>query len=421
MFQEKYPGVPVLYADSGDFTGDPTVPGQRQTDALIEAMNQMGYKVAALGLRELIQGWEPFAARRARAKFPFVSANIVWQDTAQPVVDPFVIVSAPLRRGATAKEVRIAFTGVTMNNPAFLKSGSDGRTIVTIDPIEAAAKIVPRMREKADVVVVLASIDLDKCRTLARRVKDVDLILGGLGATQSRPDDFPEDSLIGKTRIQSIGDQGKNLGEVRLTFKDGRALGTVQRAVVGLTRDWPDQAELAALMTATRESINDYNRAQAEAANPFASQGGAAAPATTPTATSKPTAASPAAYTGSERCRPCHEAAYATWAKSSHARAFQILVTNKQDFNPRCVGCHVVGYGRPGGFLNAASSPRLVHVGCEACHGPSSAHPDTVGAGYGTTTTDACRTCHTPENSPDFNPSTYIPKVRHWDEARAAR
>jgi hypothetical protein len=411
VFQEKYPGVPVLYVDAGDFTGDPTVPGQRQTDALIEAMNQMGYKVAALGLRELAQGWEPFAARRAKAKFPFVSANIVWQDTAEPVVDPFVIVSAPLRPGTKAKEVRIAFTGVTMNNPAFLKSGSDGRTIVTIDPVEAAAKVVPRMREKADIVVVLSSIDLEKSRALARRSKEVDLILGGLGAAQSRPDDFPEDSLIGRTRIQSIGDQGKNLGEVRLTFKDGRALGTVQRAVVGLTRDWPDQPEMAGLMAATRESINDYHRAQAEAANPFATQGTPAPPAPAATAT----------YTGSERCQPCHEAAFATWAKSSHARAFEILVSNKQDYNPRCVGCHVVGYGRPGGFLNAGSTPRLVHVGCEACHGPSSRHPDTVGAGYGATTTDACRTCHTPENSPDFNPSTYIPKVRHWDEARAAR
>jgi hypothetical protein len=411
VFQEKYPGVPVLYVDAGDFTGDPTVPGQRQTDALIEAMNQMGYKVAALGLRELSQGWEPFAARRAKAKFPFVSANIVWQDTAEPVVDPFVVVSAPLRPGAKARDVRIAFTGVAMNNPAFLKSGPDGRTIVTIDPVEAAAKLVPRMREKADVVVVLSSVDLEKGRALARRAKEVDFVLGGLGAMQSRPDDFPEDSLIGRTRIQAVADQGKNLGEVRLTFKDGRALGAVQRAVVGLTRDWPDQPEMARLMAATRESINEYNRAQAEAANPFATQGTTAPPAPAATAT----------YTGSERCQPCHEAEFATWSKSSHARAFDILVNNKQDYNPKCVGCHVVGYGRPGGFLNASSTPRLIHVGCESCHGPSSRHPETVGAGYGATTTDACRTCHTPENSPDFNPATYIPKVRHWDEARAAR
>jgi len=417
VFEEKYPGVPVLYADAGDFTGDPTVPGQRQTDLLIEGMNTMGYKVAALGLRDLAEGWEPFAARRAKARFPFVSANIVWKDTAQPVVDPFVIVNVPLRPGTRGKETRIAFTGVAMNNPAFLRSGSEGRMIVTIDPIEAVAKIAARMREKADVVVVLASLDLDKCRALARRSKEVDLILGGLGPVQSRPDDFPEDSLIGTTRIQAIGDQGKSLGEVRLTFKDGKVLTAVQRAVVGLTREWPDQPQLAAMMAATRESINEYNKAQAEANNPFVNQGAAPAPAA---ATNGTPPAATATYTGSERCQPCHEAAYATWTKSSHAHAFEILVTNKQDYNPRCVGCHVVGYGRAGGFLNATSTPGLTHVGCEACHGPSSLHPDAVGKGYGTTTTDACRTCHTPENSPDFNPATYIPKVRHWSEARAA-
>ena len=32
--------------DAGDFTGDPTVPGKMQTEALIEGMNALGYKVA---------------------------------------------------------------------------------------------------------------------------------------------------------------------------------------------------------------------------------------------------------------------------------------------------------------------------------------------------------------------------------------
>lgn len=414
MFHEQYPDVPVIYADAGDFTADPGVPGERQTDTLIEAMNRLGYQVAALGQRELGLGWEAFAARRSKAKFPFVSANMVWQDTGQPVVDPFLVVKTPLRTGAMAKEVRIAFTGVVAHNPAFLWPGPDGRKIVTIEPIEAAAQLVPRMREKADLVVVLSSIDVEKSRALARRVKQADLVLGGFGPAQSRADDFPEDSLFGTTRIQAIGDQGKNLGEVRLFFKEKGALARVQRAIVPLTHDWPDDAGLARLMTETRESINDYHRAQAQAANPFASAGQAAAPSVQ--------AGVPAAtYTGSERCQACHDGEFTTWSQSAHAHAFQILVTNKQDFNPRCVGCHVVGYGRPGGFVNALSTPRLTHVGCEACHGPSSRHPEEVGAGYGATTTEACRTCHTPENSPDFNPSVYIPKVRHWDEARAAR
>ncbi|HKQ98406.1 MAG TPA: cytochrome c family protein, partial [Candidatus Polarisedimenticolia bacterium] len=127
-----------------------------------------------------------------------------------------------------------------------------------------------------------------------------------------------------------------------------------------------------------------------------------------------------AAYTGSERCQPCHESEYAVWAKSGHAKAFETLVKNQQDYNPTCVGCHVIGWQKSGGFVNARATPGLIHVGCEACHGPSSLHPES-GAPYKAATLEGCRTCHTRENSPDFNPSTYIPKVVHWGEAKAAR
>ena len=416
MFHQKYPDVPVVYIDAGDFTGDPGVPGEKQTDALVEAMNRLGYQVAMLGTRELGMGWDAFAAHRAKAKFPFVSANLVWHDNGQTVVDPFVVVKTPLRPGAKAKEIRIAYTGVVPHIPSYFASGPGGRKIVTTDPIEAAAQVVPRMREKADVVVVLSSLELETSRALARRAKQADLVLGGLGMTQSRNDDFPEDSIFGTTRIQAIGNEGKNLGEIRLFFKDGRALSGVQRSVVGLTREWPDEPDLASLMAATREAVNDYNRTQAQAVNPFATPEEAAA--------SAPGAGSvvrEAIYTGSERCRTCHAQQFDLWSKSAHSHAFEILVSKKQDFNPRCVGCHSVGYGRPGGFVNAAATPLLVHVGCEACHGPSSRHPGEVGAGFGATTTEGCRTCHTPENSPDYDPTTYIPKVRHWDESRAAR
>ncbi len=424
----------MAYVDTGDFTGDPTVPGEKQTEALVDGMNQMGYKVAGVGPRELAHGWDKFAARRARSTFPWVSVNLVFKDTAKPIVDPFQVVEVPLRKSAKAKSVRIAFTSVTMNNPAFLANGPGGRAIVTIDPAEAVGGIISAMRDKADLVVVLSGLDLAKARDLARKVKGIDFIIGGFGGIQTRTDDFPEDSTIGKTRIQYIGDQGKNLGEVRLTFDSKRVVTNAQRTVVGLTREWPDDPALAQLTTATRVAVNDYNRAQAESMNPFntpapgasgavalpAAPG--AAPGTAPAAApaAAPVAAPAAAYTGSARCQPCHEKAYAVWAGSGHAKAFDILVKSQQDYNPTCVGCHVIGWQKTGGFVNATATPALVHVGCEACHGPSSLHPDS-GAPYRAATLDGCRTCHTRENSPDFNPTTYIPKVIHWGEAKAAR
>ncbi|HXH27711.1 MAG TPA: multiheme c-type cytochrome, partial [Candidatus Polarisedimenticolia bacterium] len=96
-------------------------------------------------------------------------------------------------------------------------------------------------------------------------------------------------------------------------------------------------------------------------------------------------------------------------------------VKASQDYNPQCVGCHTIGYGRPQGFVNAKATPGLIHVGCESCHGPSGQHPDAVAKGYGAANTEFCVTCHTHENSPDYNPATYLPKVRHWAQDGPAR
>jgi len=70
-----------------------------QTDALIDGMNALGYKVSNLSQRELSHGYDVFLERRKKARFEFVSANVVWQDTGEPVVSATTVVGC---RCATA-------------------------------------------------------------------------------------------------------------------------------------------------------------------------------------------------------------------------------------------------------------------------------------------------------------------------------
>lgn len=393
-----------MFVDAGDFTGDDDVPGRRQTAALIEGMNALDYRAVNLSRREFLHGYEAFEQRRELAKFPFVTANLVWQDSGKPVVDPYHIEKIDLRDGAAVSRLRVGFLGLSESDPTFLIDGPDGRRIVASDPIAAAETYVSKLASRADLVVVLSSMKLETARRVAERVEEIDLILGGNGVRRTRSTDFPMDTLIGKTRILYIGDQGKNLGEVRLTLDDETAVVSAQRTVVGLTSEWPEDVKLAALMDSTKKEINEWNRQQAAASNPFA-----AAPA-----------GDESAYTGSERCAPCHEKEFLTWSDSGHAHAFDTLVAESQDFNPNCVRCHSVGFRRKNGFINSKATPALKHVGCESCHGPSSRHPDEELAGYGGTSVRMCVTCHTRENSPDFDPNTYIPRILHWEQKRQA-
>lgn len=132
-------------------------------------------------------------------------------------------------------------------------------------------------------------------------------------------------------------------------------------------------------------------------------------------------------YVGNNVCRQCHEADYAVWAGSRHARAWQTLVDAEQDVKrfgwpvtayPDCVGCHTVGYRQKSGFVDMQKTPQLSNVGCENCHGPGAWHAEDpaahklgkVGDGAPSLT---CRKCHDFDQSPDFDYVKYWAKIAH--------
>jgi len=64
-----------------------------------------------------------------------------------------------------------------------------------------------------------------------------------------------------------------------------------------------------------------------------------------------------AGYSGNEVCSVCHVAETATWELTNHATAFDTLVRHGADGRGECVSCHVVGYGKPGGYQVAQPDP----------------------------------------------------------------
>jgi hypothetical protein len=103
-----------------------------------------------------------------------------------------------------------------------------------------------------------------------------------------------------------------------------------------------------------------------------------------------------ARYMGGSVCASCHEDATTFWQGTGHASAYATLSTQFKEFNLDCVGCHVTGYGRPGGST-VTHVDRLKDVQCEACHGPGSRHVEGGGNTDLITLTpaeSACRSCH---------------------------
>jgi hypothetical protein len=133
-----------------------------------------------------------------------------------------------------------------------------------------------------------------------------------------------------------------------------------------------------------------------------------------------------ALYVGSENCLDCHPSAAKSWKKSGHAHAFETLVNASADMDPKCIGCHTVGFTHPSGYRREYRGKKLGDVGGESCHGPGSLHVRQhrdgealqfkfrpLGAGD-------CQKCHYGEFSRPFQWETFWPRVQHGLEPRTA-
>ncbi|RMF18247.1 MAG: hypothetical protein D6758_04605 [Gammaproteobacteria bacterium] len=129
-------------------------------------------------------------------------------------------------------------------------------------------------------------------------------------------------------------------------------------------------------------------------------------------------------YAGTEACAGCHVAASEAWKNSNHAHAFEQLEKVNKQFDANCIGCHTVGFGEPGGFIDPQSTPERMNVQCESCHGPAKAHVESGGqvklAEVLGEQGPVCLQCHTPEHSPSFDFETYWPRIVHGLDARPA-
>jgi hypothetical protein len=97
------------------------------------------------------------------------------------------------------------------------------------------------------------------------------------------------------------------------------------------------------------------------------------------------TAGAEHAYVGVKKCKACHLKEFTSWSETKMSKVFELLkpgvaaaAKTKAKLDPTkdytkdasCLACHTTGYGKPGGFVDLATTPDLVGVQCEMCHGP---------------------------------------------------
>ena len=193
------------------------------------------------------------------------------------------------------------------------------------------------------------------------------------------------------------GEQGQNIGVTKLTL-DGKKVSDLSSETLILMPEVGERADIAKLA----KDFEDAQNAQLQKEQQRRSS--------MDTVKSKPGGDQ---YVGSETCGACHQAQYEQWRTTQHAHAFATLQRVQKDATPECVQCHVVGYQRPSGYVNAQATTKLQNVRLRVVSRVRARSTRCSRRPGGKVAESVCMTCHKPANDPGWNYAAKLPRVSH--------
>ena len=230
--------------DAGDtFTRGPLT-NAYEGIADVEAMNAVGYELAAVGNNEFKakDGADVNDAPGAqaallqvikRARFPWLCANA--RDEKGALLEgvlPYVV--------RTFNGVRVGFVGLTAPRSATYPQTKGWRIT---DPIEAAKTAIPEARKHCDILIALTHLGVDLDKELAAKTTGLDAIVGGDSHTFLYQA-VEVKNLDGRmVPIVQDGEFGVNLGRFDLRFVKSEAGWRLAGYRYGLIPVGPELAE----------------------------------------------------------------------------------------------------------------------------------------------------------------------------------
>ena len=361
-------GMPLVVLDAGDAIESVDPP--EKAEVMVRAMAAAGYQALNIGDQEAARGADFLKRIEALTPMPVMSSNLVFADTGQPVVKPFVILDAG---GAKIGVLGVlgALPPQTENAPRF----------AILPPDEAIKRYLPQVRGQSDVVIVLAHVSPEQGKELAR-IPGVDVVVGG-----DQRSEIPEPELIGQTLWVQPMSYGRFISVVDLTPEPGGRLRPSRWSAENVPWDSPRKPEVAKITEA-------YKPQQ------VAESSGLLGRAT----------ALPEGYGGVAKCAECHADIAKSWEKTPHARAWETLKVGAHEYDSECIACHTTG------DPSKPPTPALKGVQCEACHLSMSKHAQYDTGARREKDVDwkpICTRCHNDERSPDFDLAVRLPAVKH--------
>ena len=309
-----------MVVDVGDlFNEDEQIPetvmesAKIKADTMAQVFSHIGVDAVNIGEKDLALGIPYLKEIEKKWNFPFVSANLT-DVSGTPIFKRYII------KNINGKNVGIfGLIGDTSEMVDAVQKAA-GDSVKVQDVLESANAVVTELSGKVDYVVALAHQKTNRDWVLARRVKGIDVIIGGQDYTRTE-----NPARAGETLMVQAGEKGQYQGMLEVTLNGEKS---AKNSLVPYGEEMEADPEVKAMITAYNDKIVAlYSSPKGESAEPSA------------LVALKDTA-----------CESCHSEIVQKWQTTDHAKAYSTLVKRSKQFDPSCLVCHTTRFEQPDGF-----------------------------------------------------------------------
>ena len=212
---------------------------------MLNAMELMGYDALNLGSPEFNFGKEFLEQALSRLSFPYIASNLLYRGSRLSWTQEYII-----------KEVggiKVAILGVLdPGGLVQLPRQEQVKGLEVVPPEAALNRLLPEVRGKADLVILLSRFGAAKTLALVKAVKGVDV------AIASGSDDQFLGKVPGNTILLHTLYLGRTMGFVKIALDEKRVLSLSERRDIPLDISVPDNEEVVKL-------VEKYKKAQGDA------------------------------------------------------------------------------------------------------------------------------------------------------------
>jgi 2',3'-cyclic-nucleotide 2'-phosphodiesterase (5'-nucleotidase family) len=234
----------VLLVDAGDYAHPDLKHEDRENWFILHAMGEMHYDAMTLGELELLRGRDYVQSIIDSTKVPMTVANVRFKGAKEPIAEPYLIRQV---KGVTCGIIGLVGQDFGEGKQKFVELGYE-----VDDPFMVAAKLVPEVRKKADLVIVLAHLGSADAFQLPKAVPGIDVIVFG-----HYPGTVAPTQVEGALTVRP-GQRGQYMGETRMVVTPENKVASYSGEAVALdVKVVGENAQIAAELRALKLAIGD--------------------------------------------------------------------------------------------------------------------------------------------------------------------